>query len=513
MSETVMEYLARFKLDTTDLVKGITGAAISFDAITMAAKEAFAMMKQGYDMTVGAAMEYTDVMDDMKNITGESFENLQRLKGAATATDTSFGAVSSTLSIFSTRLGDTGASGDTLRAKLQNIGVQLYDNNGQYRSAAELMMEINAKTGAMTDTYQRNNLLADIYGKSWYGIAEMIGRADDAAKGFKNTEVISDADLRRADEYKDKLNAIGERLEKMQVNIGMQIIDDPRFQLLTGNVNPDSILGMLMGMKPSQPGLEGPGYAHTLKQAVDAVAPLIDTYGGLSDIELEYASAAADVQAAQEELNTAMGEGSQSAVDKASLSLARAKSAYQAIRKEMYETSQAASGMNSAIAESLVPGSTTEKYDAKGNENTYIGNGQYSTNPYANNTSGGDVGSFGGKANIDFASSLSSTNDIWNYANSNADSSSQSSSFLAQIRAVAASARSIQMPGGANWTNTNQSGDIMNQTRALWDQYQQQKEGSKGFTQINYIQGENAQQVANAIAEATSRAIARQVSE
>lgn len=484
MTDTEMNYMAKFGLDTSDLTKGITGAAISFDAITMAAKEAFAMMKAGYDSTVGAAMAYTDAMDDLKNITGESFENLQRLKGAAVATDTSFESVSATLRIFSQRLGDSGTTGEELRAQLEEIGVQLYDNNGEYRSAAELMMDINAKAGSMADTYARNTLLSDTYGRSWYGIAEMISRADAAAKGFQTTEVISDADIQKADEYKDRLNAIGERFEKMQVNIGMQILDDSRFQALTGNVNPDSILGMLMGMKPSQPGLEGPGYAHTLKEATKAIAPLVDTYAGLTGAELEYAAAAADVQVAQEELNKAMGKGSQDAVDQASLNLARAQEAYQTIRKEMYATSMAAAAMYTAIA-----------------------------GPYDTNTSGGDPGAVNSAVNADVAASLSSTSDIWAYAESNTDASYQSSNFLSQIRGVAAAAKSIQMPGGVGWANTSENQSIIGQTQALWNQYQQQKEGSQGFTQINYIQGDNAQQVANAIAEATSRAIARQVSE
>ena len=38
MSETVMEYMAKFGLDTTELSDGLTGAAISFDALAMEAE-------------------------------------------------------------------------------------------------------------------------------------------------------------------------------------------------------------------------------------------------------------------------------------------------------------------------------------------------------------------------------------------------------------------------------------------------------------------------------------------
>ena len=519
MSDTEMNYMAKFSLDTSDLLKGITGAAISFDAITLAAKEAFAMIKSGYEMTVEKAIAYGESIHTLADITGESEENIQRLRGAAMAVGTDFESVSTTMRMFSQRLADTGSAGEALRSRLADIGVSVRDANGSYRDASTLFMEINTKLGEMPNVYARNNLAMDVYGRNWSSIVDMISNATRASAAFEKVDPISEADIIRAKEFGIQLSIVETKMDKIGVNVGMNMIqtindmgkafDEAGYR--ASHLTLGAFLGGEIGDEKSSGADRDPN--QKLKEAMVAIAPLVDTYGGLSDAELKYSSAAADVQTAQENLNKEMGSGTQNSVDKASLALANAKSAYQAIRKEMFDTAQAASGMNDAIAKSVVPGATTEKFDKNGKENFYIGNGLYSSNPFATGVDGGSIGSFGGKANSDFASGLSSTNDIWAYAAANTDSASQSSDFLNQIRGVAASAKSIVMPGGANWTNTSENQNIMNQTQSLWSQYQQQKAGSQGFTQINYIQGDNAQQAANAIAEATSRAIARQVSE
>lgn len=499
MSDTQMNYMAKFSLDTSDLSKGITGAAISFDAIMIAAKETFAMIKEGYEQTIGKAVEFGEAIHTLADITGESEENVQRLRAAGIATGTSFESISSTIRIFSQRIGDAGESGETLRSKLAAIGVQVKDNNGNYRAAADLYMEINTKLGDMTNVYERNNLAMDIYGRSWYNVADMITKADKATVAYKKLEPISDADIAKAKDFGVQLGIIGDKINMIGVNVGMYALGDGKtgvsIQNMVSGGNARSfwqgVYDWATGTKTGESGADRDPNQQ-LKAQTEAIAPLIDKYSELTGLELEYAAASAEVVSAQDALNVAMGSGSQSAVDKAALALASAKDAFQGIRKEMYDTAVAANVVNAAIKNIF--------YDSGAIENQA---------PSA--TALGNIGSMNGSMNADLSASLSSTGDIWNYANANQDSSSQSSNFLSQIRAIAAQAQSITLPGGANWTNTASSSGIISDTQNLWKQYQEQKAGSAGITQINYIQGANAQDVANQIAEATSRALARQV--
>ena len=487
MSETEMNYMAKFSLDTSDLSKGITGAAISFDAITMAAKEAFNIIKEGYDQTIEKAVAFGESIHTLADITGESEENIQRLRGAAIATGTSFEDVSQTIRIFSQRIGDTGTSGETLRAKLAEIGVAVQDSNGDYRSAADLYMEINQHLGDMENVYQRNNLAMDIYGRSWYSVADMITNADKAATAYKLVEPISDEDIAKAKDFGIQMGIIGDNINMVGVNIGTNLIEalDTMGESLdnvgykVSNLSLGAFFGGGIGDGKSSGADRDPNQA--LKEQTAAIAPLIDKYKDMSTLQVQYLTTQQDMITAQSALDYELANGTQDSVDKASLALVNLKQKYEDVRKSMAEVANQAVATNASL------------------------------NPYEGNTSGGDVGSFGGTPNADFASDLSNVSNIWAYAAANTDSASQSSDFLAQIRGVAAQAQSIQMPGGANWTNTSENQSIIRQTESLWASYQQQKTGSAGFTQINYIQGENAQQVANAIADATSKAIARQV--
>jgi len=162
---------------------------------------------------------------------------------------------------------------------------------------------------------------------------------------------------------------------------------------------------------------------------------------------------------------------------------------------------------------------TTSSTNKDGKANFYLGDGLYSDNPYAgkgaaqkalDGASAWDPNMQMGTGTGANPGAFKDTLSIWEYANSNRDADSQSNPFLSQIRSLVDGV-APGLGAGASWMNTSESGNIENQIRALWEQYQAQKEGTKGFTQINYVQGDNAQQVANTIAEATSRAIARQV--
>lgn len=495
MSETEMNYMAKFSLDTSDISKGLTGAAISFDAISIAAKEAFAMVKEGYDMTVDVAMEFAASMDEMKNITGESFENLQRLRGAAIATDTDFASVSGTLRIFSTRLGDTGTSGDTLRAKLEAIGVQLYDNNGQYRSAAELMMDVNAKAGAMTNTYERNNLLADIYGRSWYNISEMIVRADSAAQGWKKTEIISDADIEKARAYQDRLNELGEKLNKLQVDLGMWVMDDSRFKALTGDIAPDSILGMILGIKGAPgvaAGAAGTDYAHTLKEQTEIIAPLIDKYAGMNDVQMSYLETQNQIAIAQADYDKALTGTSQSALDTASMNLQGLKNKYAELRQEMYATATAAQVAAAVIANPF--------YDPGSIENQGVTDGGTISGMMQSGAAYGVAESSQNK--------YRSVNAAFAMANASTDTSN---SYLNQLRALSAEAAGSGAGNGYDWSHTSSATSISDRTLSSLNAYNASQAPVQNVTVIvspNF--SASAQEIASATAEATSRELARQ---
>ena len=219
-----MNYLAKFSLDTSDLTKGITGAAIAFDAIRVAAKLVFDDMKAGFDATAGAALDFAEKIHTLADISGDTEENIQRLRAAAVATGTSFDDVTTSMRLFSQRLGDTGTVGDDLRAKLKEIGVQIYDNNGNYKNASELMLDVNSKANAMSSTFERNALLNDVYGRSWYNIIDMISRAPKAMQAAEQANVYTDKDIADAKELGLQIEILEGKFEKVGRTIGFEVL-------------------------------------------------------------------------------------------------------------------------------------------------------------------------------------------------------------------------------------------------------------------------------------------------
>lgn len=357
MSETEMNYMAKFSLDTSDLTKGITGAAISFDAIMLAAREAFAIMKEGYDQTIGKAVEFGEAIDELSDITGDSKENIQRLRAAAVATGSDFDSAGVAMRLFSVRLGDAGSAGVELRQRLEDIGVSFTDVNGQMRSASDLFMEVNAKAGEMGDITQRNNLLNAAYGRSWVSIVDMITKADVATTAYKNLDPISDADIAKAEEFGVKLGVISDKINMIGVNIGMYALGDGGTgvnvqNLVSGSSARDFWGGVYNWATGATAAADAEGATdpnQSLKAQTAVIAPLIDTFAGMTNEQLKYAEAADNVQAAQVLLNKEMGQGTQSSVDAASRALQRAKNDYEALRKEMAATAAQATTTNLAI--------------------------------------------------------------------------------------------------------------------------------------------------------------------
>ncbi len=499
MSETEMNYMAKFSLDSSDITKGITGAAISFDAVTMAAKEAFAMIKEGYDMTIDKAVQFGEQIHTLADITGESEENIQRLRGAAIATGTDFDAVSQTIRTFSQRIGDTGTSGETLRAKLAEIGVQVKDNNGDYRSAADLYMEINKHLGDMGNVYERNNLAMDIYGRNWYNIADMINKADVAATAYNKVKPISDEDIARAKDFGIQLGIIVDHINMVGVDIGMKMLDDPRLQAIMGNVDPDSVLGMLLGVKKTSNTDNGSGADRDpnqkLKEQSVAVAELVDSYSGMNSVQIDYLDTQKQIAVAQDAYDKALTGSSQSALDTASMNLQNLKNKYADLRQTMYETATAANAVAKAInpyydpgaIENQAPSTAAERAAAMAGIDYGSGaNTSYYEGDYADNTARY-------KANLAFAKSDTTGN----------------ASLQALVALDAQRYSSVGNELNANYSYGSGAETFVQTSDRLMSAYNNPSPTIN--TVVNVPAGSDAQTIANLTAEAVSRALAKQV--
>lgn len=102
----------------------------------------------------------------MSQVTGLSVRTLQELKVVAESTHVEFGAVEGVVNLFSNQLyGGAGAS-DTLLASLKQLGVEIKDGNGRFRSMGELFPEVLEKLRGIADESDRNAAAFAIFGRS-----------------------------------------------------------------------------------------------------------------------------------------------------------------------------------------------------------------------------------------------------------------------------------------------------------------------------------------------------------
>ena len=344
--DTEMNYFAKFSLDNSNFMSGMTGMAISFDAVVMAAQTSFAAIQQGYEQTVGFAIKYMDALDSVSDATGISIENAQRLRAAAVGVGTDFDDASTALRMFTQRVGDTGAAGESLRSQLAGIGVQVKDVNGNYKDMYTLMMETNTALKNMPESTQRAALAADIYGRSWYNIVDMIEKADVAIEKSKIKDLFTEEDNERAKKFQVHLDEIGAGVEKIKVKIGLNILDAIGQNAFISGDWANTAIGKALGWKDTAAKDE----AVAPIEAVDkATVTLYDKYSGYRSDELDLALAKEEVAKAQEAVT---GAKTQAEMDKYSAKLQQAKNHVDDLREAMAKAAQGTTTMGKAMTTS-----------------------------------------------------------------------------------------------------------------------------------------------------------------
>jgi len=173
---------------------------------------------------IQAAERYQDQVQQFAYVTGMSTDATQKWRAAAIATDTDFGAFTQSMQYLNATIGDQGAAGDELRSKLDALGIQYRDANGDLIDNDTLMRNILARLGSMSTAQERDAAAKAILGRSWYNLAEMINNADDALVAYANHDpAFSQEDLDNIDEFKTKWAELADQVEIAKARIGLPI--------------------------------------------------------------------------------------------------------------------------------------------------------------------------------------------------------------------------------------------------------------------------------------------------
>jgi len=187
---------------------------------------ALSYITEGFNLTVGAAMEYQSAIQQFSYVTGLTTDQAQRWKAAAVATDTDFSALTVTMQNLNARIGANNEDGANLRETLRSMGIAVKDSNGNYVDADTLMKNILQTLDKMPTVQQKDAAAKAILGRSWSSLAEMINKSGDALKAYNEASpAMSTEDLEKIDRFKTKWAELGAELEAVQAKAGLAVID------------------------------------------------------------------------------------------------------------------------------------------------------------------------------------------------------------------------------------------------------------------------------------------------
>lgn len=128
-----------------------------------------------------SAVESAGYADDILTLStqfGMSTDSLQEFQYMAGLTDTDLSTITGSMSKLTRSMGEMAKSGEASDA-MKQLGVNLYDANGQLKAADEVFLEVIDRLGMMESGTQRDALAMEIFGKSAQELNPLIetGRA------------------------------------------------------------------------------------------------------------------------------------------------------------------------------------------------------------------------------------------------------------------------------------------------------------------------------------------------
>jgi len=128
-----------------------------------------------------SAVESAGYADDILTLStqfGMSTDSLQEFQYMAGLTDTDLSTITGSMSKLTKSMGEMAKSGEASDA-MKQLGVNIYDANGQLKAADEVFLEVIDRLGMMESGTQRDALAMEIFGKSAQELNPLIetGRA------------------------------------------------------------------------------------------------------------------------------------------------------------------------------------------------------------------------------------------------------------------------------------------------------------------------------------------------
>ena len=181
--------------------------------------------------TVGAGMmalakktgETADRLLDLNSITGMSTDEIQKWERVTTVAGVSTEAMTKASEKLTKTMDTIGKGSEKSAKSVEKLGLSYDELNSM--NADERMNAITKSLMEVEDKTERARLGTDLLGGSWKEIAPIMDLGTDALKDIKdNANIISEEDLKKANEFRIKIDQMKERAEVFSQKLGVAVI-------------------------------------------------------------------------------------------------------------------------------------------------------------------------------------------------------------------------------------------------------------------------------------------------
>jgi TP901 family phage tail tape measure protein len=153
------------------------------------------------------SIDAADNLNDLRQRTGVSVENLSKFGAAAEDAGSSIDEVAKSMGRLSKGIVDPASK---TNEALKSIGINSRDAAGKVRSMDAVMLDIADKFSKMEDGALKSSIAQDIFGRSGANLIPMLNGGREALSQYQAT--ISGDMASAADQFNDSLNAIARTL-------------------------------------------------------------------------------------------------------------------------------------------------------------------------------------------------------------------------------------------------------------------------------------------------------------
>lgn len=203
------DMVVRIVGDTTGLDKSLTSSQKKMAAFSINAAAVVAVvgtLGKAFVNTVKNVAEYGSMIDDASMRTGLSREAIQEYKYVAEQVGTTLEAVTGAVGMMTRGL-------DSNKAKFQELGVQLKNSDGSFRTTTEIFNDTITRLSQMTDETERDKLAFQLLGRSAQSLIPILKQGAGGLQGLKDEAhnlgiILSDEAIVNADTLGDSMLAL-----------------------------------------------------------------------------------------------------------------------------------------------------------------------------------------------------------------------------------------------------------------------------------------------------------------